>query len=283
MMHTTDRGRASDGEHLTAAGRVLAILEVFRTQPSPLSMAEISRRSGLSTTTTHRLVHELLEWGAIERTDERRYRLGIKVLELAASSGEAMRLRERALPALLRLHRMLRVLVVHLSIRDGFDTVYVESLRTAHGGVSTNRIGGRMPLHLTATGRVLLAYADTATQEAFLASPLEARTPFSTADPDVLRAEFPGIREQQSVITARQVTENTGAVAAPVFDGHDHVVAAVGLVLDLNEHHLEDYVDLVRAAAAQVTKALETAPAQRSSNRGSVVRKGAPPVPPRRG
>lgn len=256
---TDTTGRAPEA-HLTAAGRVLAILEVFRTQHAPLSMAEISRRSALSTTTTHRLVHELLDWGAVERTDDGRYRLGTKVLELAASSGEAMHLRERALPALLRLHRMLRVLVVHLSIRDGFDTVYVESLRSAHGGVSTNRIGGRMPLHLTATGRVLLAYADPATQEAFLARPLEARTAYSTTDPDLLRAEFVTIREQQSVITARQVTENTGAVGAPVFDAPDRVVAAVGLVLDLKEHHLEDYVELVHAAAAQVTRALESAP-----------------------
>lgn len=253
VMSPDDESRES---RLTAAGRMLAVLEVFRTQPSPLRMAEISRHSGLSTTTTHRLMHELLDWGAVEMADSGGYQLGTKVLELAAASGDALRLRERALPALLRLHRMLRVLVVHLSIRDGFDTVYVESLRSAHGGVSTNRIGGRMPLHLTATGRVLLAYADEAVQEGFLARPLEVRTRFTTTDPDELRRTFPGIREHQVVTTARQVTENTGAVAAPVFDHQERVVAAVGIVLNLKDHHLEDYLELVRAAASQVTASL---------------------------
>ncbi|MCP2636336.1 IclR family transcriptional regulator [Microbacterium sp. HD4P20] len=255
-MTETATGDASRDGRLTAAGRVLAVLEVFRTRPSPLRMAEISRHAGLSTTTTHRLIHELLDWGAVEVAETGGYQLSTKVLELAAASGDALRLRERALPALLRLHRMLRVLVVHLSIRDGFDTVYVESLRSAHGGVSTNRIGGRMPLHLTATGRVLLAYADDDVQAGFLAQPLEARTRFTTTDPDELRRGFAGIREQQAAMTARQVTENTGAVAAPVFDHQERVVAAVGIVLNLKDHHLEDYLELVRAAASQVTGSL---------------------------
>ncbi|GAA3766000.1 IclR family transcriptional regulator [Microbacterium kribbense] len=242
----------------TAAGRVLAIFEVFRTASSALSMAEVSRRASLSMTTTHRLMHELLDWGAVERTDEGRYRLGTKMLELAASSGAALRLRERAVPALLRLHRMLRVLVVHLSIRDGFESVYVESFRSAHGTISTNRIGGRMPLHLTANGRILLAYADSAVQDAYLASPLEARTRFSDVDPAVLRGEFELVRERRWIITTGQVTENTGGIAAPVFDGHDRVVAAVGIVVNVAEQHLEDYVEMVRSAAAQITHAIET-------------------------
>lgn len=256
-MTQTSGGDEAEAVRLTAAGRVFAILEVFRTQSAAPSMAELSRRAGLSMTTTHRLVHELLAWGAVERRDDGRYQLGTKMLELATSSGDAMHLRERALPALLRLHRMLRVFVVHLSIRDGFDSVYIESLRSAHSSVGANRIGGRMPLHVTATGRVLLAYADADLQDDYLAQPLEARTRFTDTDPAVLRAEFASIREHQVVVTARQVTENTGGVAAPVFDAQGKVIAAVGVVLTLKEHHLEDYVDLVRAAASQITRSLE--------------------------
>ncbi|WP_435526283.1 IclR family transcriptional regulator domain-containing protein [Microbacterium elymi] len=119
-------------------------------------------------------------------------------------------------------------------------------------------MGGRMPLHMTATGRILLAYADAHTQDAFLAAPLEVRTPYTVTDPAVLRAEFHTIREQKWLITTRQVTVDTGGVAAPVFDAQDRVVAAVGIVLNLEEHHLEDYVEMVRAAAAQITRAIET-------------------------
>lgn len=252
----TDDGQAPGGGRFTAAGRVLAILDVFRTSPSPLSTAEISRHSRLSMTTTHRLLHELLDWGAVARVAGGRYELGTKMFELATASGDAIRLRESALPALLRLHRMLRVMVVHLSVRDGYDSVYVESLRSARGGVATNRMGGRMPLHISSTGRVLLAYADPQVQDAYLARPLAGYTRFTDTDPAVLRAEFGAIREHQSVITTRQVTENTGGVAAAVFDHDDQVAAAVGIVLPLRDHHLEDYLELVKTTAAQITRAL---------------------------
>lgn len=244
---------------ITAAGRVLAILEVFRLQASPLTLSEISKRSGLTMTTSHRLTRELLDWGALERTEDGHYQLGTKLLDLATSSGNAMKLRERAIPSLLRLHQMLRGLVVHLSIRDGFETVYVESLRSGQGTVSMNRIGGRMPLHVSSTGRVLLAYADPGVQERFLARPLQAFTPYTVVDPDQLRSEFVSIRKRQSVTTTAQVTMNTGGVASPVFDRNGQVIAAVGIVVTLQHNQLEDHVPLVRATAARITRALHHA------------------------
>src|SRR5690606_19892140 len=109
---------------LTAAGRVLAVLEVFRHASIPVTLTEISRAASLSMTTTHRLVHELLQWGALEQTEDARYRLGTKMLDLVATSAHAMQLRERALPWLVRLNQMLRNAVVHLSIRDGEESVF---------------------------------------------------------------------------------------------------------------------------------------------------------------
>lgn len=257
MPQTSGEPVADESSRLTAAGRVFAVLDVFRAPSPPLSLAEISRRAGLSMTTTHRLVHELLDWHAMERTDDGRFQLGDRLLELAAASGPGLHLRERALPALLRMHRMVRVMVVHLAVRDGGEAMYVESLRAAHGDVPSNRIGGRMPLHATATGRVLLAYADPAVQDAYLASPLHKYTRYTETDPAALRGEFEVIRQQRSLVTTRQVTENTGGVASPVFDRHDRVVAAVGIVLTLEEQQIEDYVDLVRSTAGQISRALE--------------------------
>ena len=54
-----------------AAGRLLAVLDAFGPRSRALSLSEISRRSELSLSTTHRLVHELLSWGALERDAER--------------------------------------------------------------------------------------------------------------------------------------------------------------------------------------------------------------------
>jgi hypothetical protein len=68
----------------TVAARVLAILGSFSPGHPELSLVEISRRSGLAASTTHRLVGELRAWGALERNADLRYCIGPRLRELAA-------------------------------------------------------------------------------------------------------------------------------------------------------------------------------------------------------
>lgn len=244
---------------LTAAGRVFAILDVFRTSHAPVTLSDISRRSGLSMTTAHRLTHELLGWQALERTESGAYQLGTKMLELGTASGTAMRLRELAMPSLVRLHQMLRGLVVHLAVRDGVESVYVEALRSGTGIVRANRLGGRLPLHVTAPGIVLLAYADAAVQERVLSQSLRAFTPLTETDPDALRALFSTIRATRTYLARSQVTMVTGGVASPVFGPDGEVIASVGIVVALEDHRLEECAPLVQATAKRISRALDFA------------------------
>ena len=69
----------------TVTSRVLAILDSFMPGHS-LSLIEISRRTGLASSTTHRLVGELRAWGALERDERLRYRIGPRLRELARLS-----------------------------------------------------------------------------------------------------------------------------------------------------------------------------------------------------
>src|SRR5258708_16970576 len=86
------------------AGRLLAVLDAFGPRSRALSLSEISRRSELSLSTTHRLVHELLTWGALERDPNGRYSIGVRLLELAALAPRGLDLREAAFPCLDELH-----------------------------------------------------------------------------------------------------------------------------------------------------------------------------------
>ena len=78
----------------TVAARVLAILGSFSPGHTDLTLAQISRRTGLAASTTHRLVGELQAWGALERDADLRYRIGRRLRELAALSPAAGRLRD---------------------------------------------------------------------------------------------------------------------------------------------------------------------------------------------
>lgn len=237
-----------------AATRMLSVLDVFRRTSRPVSLSEISRLSGLSMTTAHRLTHELLDWQALERTDDGLYRIGTKLLEVVTSSTHAMDLRERALPWLVRLHQTLRNLIVHLAIRDGDESVYIEALHSSTRAARMNRLGGRMPLHVTATGRVLLAYAPQAVQERVLAQPLAAFTSETDTDPALLAAELRRIREDKLAISSNQVVVGTGGIAAPILDRDGVIVAAVGIVVRLDQYHLEEYGSIVSSAAEKISR-----------------------------
>ena len=74
----------------TVTGRVMTILGAFSPERPAMGIQEISRRTGLPKSTTHRLVTELVEWGALARGgeggDEYMYQVGPLVLSLAATA-----------------------------------------------------------------------------------------------------------------------------------------------------------------------------------------------------
>lgn len=230
MQSARTRRRAADGAQMTAAQRVLAVLDTFDEDHPTLTLSEISRRSGLTLSTTHRLVGELREWGALERSAEGRYAIGMRVLELGALEPQGLRLREVALPHLADLQTSMNV-NVHLAVRDGYDTVYVESLRARGGANVLTRLGGRWPLHSTGTGQVLLAHASQPFQEDFLSLPMQKYTRKTITDPYVLRRVLADVRRTGVAIVDESITEHAVAVAMPIRGPRDRVIAALSVTL----------------------------------------------------
>lgn len=239
----------------TAAARVLALLGAFSRGGGALTLSEISRYADLSLTTTHRLAKEVLEWGGLELDDQGRYRLSRKILDLASSSTRALGLRERALPHLANLHR-LTGLTVHLSVRDDRDVVYLDVLRAHANLTGESRIGGRLRLHVAATGLVLLAYAHESCVDDYLQEPLRRYTPEGIGDPATLRSCLAEVRRNRFAIARRFVSMQAGSVAAPIFNPDGTVDTALGIVYLTERDDPMKLVDLARATANRISHAL---------------------------
>jgi DNA-binding IclR family transcriptional regulator len=236
---------------------MLAVLDAFDVGHSSLTLSEISRRSGLSLTTTHRLVGELRAWGALERDPDGRYGIGLRVLELGALAPHGLQLRELALPHLDDLHQATRA-NVHLAVRDGSDVVYVEALR-ARGAIRIlSRLGGRWPLHATGTGLVLLAFAPPDVMEAVLAAPLRRFTPDTVTDPAALRRTLADVRRTGVAVADNQLTADSPAlaVAVPVRGPGDEVVAALGVTVRRDSVPAHALVPVLDATARGISRAL---------------------------
>ncbi|GLZ05640.1 transcriptional regulator [Actinomadura sp. NBRC 104412] len=238
---------------LTAAQRVLSILGVFDIDNAALSLSEISRRTGLTLSTTHRLVNELRVWGALDRDADGKYSIGLRILELGTTS-QGLRLREVALPFLEDLQHAVRA-NIHLAVADGHDVIYIESLRAREGVPVPSRLGGRWPMHATGTGLVLLAFAPQEFQEEVLSSKLRRFTEYTPTDPDALRHRLAEIRRSGVAIIENQLTYDARAIAVPIRGPRDRVIAAVGLTTptDMPPHAL---VPALAATARGISRTL---------------------------
>jgi DNA-binding IclR family transcriptional regulator len=274
---TVQAEHGAQATRTNAAGRLLAVLDAFGPRSRALSLSEISRRSGLSLSTTHRLVHELLSWGALERDSGGRYSIGVRLLELAALAPRGLDLREAAFPILDDLHHRTRG-NVHLGVRNGLEVVYVEAIRACATHPTNGRIGDRWPMHATGTGLVLLAFADRDLQEEALRRPLERFTPLTITDPAELRRKLAQVRQSGYAVAVGQITLPDVVVAVPVHDPFGDLAAAISVVVEAARAKPQVLVSMLGDASAEITRRLAAQSGQRLVRAVPRVR-GCAPVP----
>jgi DNA-binding IclR family transcriptional regulator len=240
--------------------RALALLASFRAEHPELTLTELSRRSGLPLTTTHRLANELVAGGALERVDGR-YRIGLWLWEVASLAPRGLGLREAAMPFLEDVYAATRqnVQLAVLAIEAGAaEVVYLERLAPRNAVSVVTRVGGRLPVHATAVGRVLLAHSPPELQESVLARPLQRFTTETETDPDHLRHELAQVRRTGVAIAVQQIELVSLSVGAPVRGAGGEVVAAISVVAPV-EGGAQPYVPVVVAAARAISRAVASA------------------------
>jgi DNA-binding IclR family transcriptional regulator len=258
--HGQDTGTAVLKQNLTWSGRsvpakLLGLLAAFGPDRQALSVTELSRRSGLPLTTTHRLVGELTSWGALERGADGLYRVGLRLVEIASLCPRGIGLRDAALPYLEDLYEATHQ-NIQLAVRDGLDAVYVERIAGRLAIAVRTQVGARWPLHATGVGLALLAHAPTDVQERVFASPLTRFTTKTVDDHRTLRRMLAEARRTGLAVSDGQVTLDAYSVAAPVRGPRDVVVAAVSIVVPADDPRRLGWGPAVRAAARGISRAL---------------------------
>jgi DNA-binding IclR family transcriptional regulator len=244
-------GRPPHGEPVL--DRAFRILGAFGPGSRTLTLTSLAARTGLPKATTLRLARKLVEWGALERADDGGYMVGLRLLEVASLAPRGHGLRALALPYLEDLHHATGQHVL-LAVRDGHEAVLVERLSARGAGRVMYRVGGRMPLHSTGVGLVLLAHAPVAVQDEVLAGDLRLEPEHGQLPERELRAQLAAVRQRGVAVMSRPQPEPMTSVAGPVFDTR-RVVAAVSA---LTRFELLGPAALVPAVIA-VTRAISRA------------------------
>lgn len=237
----------------TMTGRIVRVLETFTAERSMQTAAEIGRRAGLPSSTAHRIVDELVAAGLLERDEDRRVHLGLRLWELALRGSTALRLRQAALPQMERVQARVRE-HTQLAVLEQDEALFLERLSHPDAGANITRIAGRLPLHASSSGLVLLAHAPASVRDRVLAAPLRAVSPETITDAGRLRRVLTDIRREGVVVAPGSIEGVSTGVAVPLRDA-GAVVAALSVVLP-RETAPEPAVAALREAAAAVEAAL---------------------------
>jgi len=215
--------------------KALDVLDCFTFQDRELTLSDISLKTGMNKATAKRLVSNLTSRNYLHQDpDNKRYRLGMRLLELGGIIFSSISLRKASSYPMSRLQNQTGSTVL-LGVRMDGQLVGVDK-REGQGLIRiSSDIGWRRPLHYGMLGMVMMAFLDpkeirTILQEA----PLQPYTPNAITDEDAFSLRLEKIRKQGYVVERGEAIEGFIGIAAPIRDYSRQVIAALGVALPAN-------------------------------------------------
>ncbi len=249
-------GKDSQTPTIQVLERSFALLDLLANHPDPVSLKEISDRTGLHPSTAHRILNDLTIGRYVDRPQAGTYRLGMRLLELGNLVKARLDVREAALVPMRELHKM-TLQPVNLSMRQGDEIVYIERAYSERSGMQVVRaVGGHAPLHLTSVGKLFLAHDDPARVRAYaVRTGLTGHTRNSITDVTRLERELATVRAIGVARDDEELELGVRCMAAGIFDDQGKLLA--GLSVSSPADRLEEgWLDRVKATAAQISSAL---------------------------
>ena len=222
-------GAGSSG-NVRSVERAMSLLTTLAEQPGPVGVAEISAAVNLHPATVHRLLGTLVRLGWVDHPDSTRYRLGLRMLGVAALGVAQSPLLATSRDILNRLAET-SGWSAYLSVLIGTKVV---RLARSPGQLSQVRPtwdfdpGRSFPAHASADGKCLLAYLQPKERHKFLqVEPLARYTDDTIVEPDALEVELATVRNRAFALDRGEHRDFLKGAATPVFGAGGNVVAAL--------------------------------------------------------
>jgi DNA-binding IclR family transcriptional regulator len=231
--------------NVPAATRALRVLRYLASQPDPVSLDRLASAVGLPRSTAYHLMRAMEDEGFVTHlADEHRYGLGVAAFEVGSGysrQGPLQRIARRPLAALADALGQ----SAHLAVLHGRDVLYVIEERAPGRPPLVTDVGVRLPAHLTASGRAVLAALPANQVRALYPdrSAFADRHGSGPASPSALRALLGETRQRGHALEDGEVTPGFASVAAPVLDHNGHPVAGLAVT-----YPVDDSPDVARVA-----------------------------------
>jgi IclR family KDG regulon transcriptional repressor len=234
--------------------RGLRIIDLFDESKASLTASEVAATLHTTPATLYPTLHTLTSHGYLIRDEQKRYRLGMKLLERSGQVLAQSDVRRVARPHLRDLARQHQV-TADLAILYGTEVLYLEREVGHPTAILTEVVGRRVPAHCTSLGKALLAFLpDEERDELVRSLDLESFTPNTIVDPLRLLEELAEARARGYALDLEEFHRGSACVGAPVWSHGGRVVAAISLMLPIDDRiRSREYSEEAAAVAATAT------------------------------
>lgn len=211
--------------------KAFSILDLFSYQNTELSLNEIKNKLNMPKATVFRLLFTMEKHGFVRRVNPSgKYRLGQKLLYLGDMVAKDYDIIRIARPFMRDLWKELGE-TVDLTVISNDQVLFIEAFESIyHLKAEYSPVGKKLPIHCTASGKILAAFAPQQLSAAWPPQVFEAYTPYTITDPAVLRQELAQVREKGYAMDEGELDENINSYSVPIFCGPS-VQAALTVVV----------------------------------------------------
>jgi IclR family acetate operon transcriptional repressor len=210
-------------EGVNSVVHTIRILEQFKNGEG-LSATEISKLVGIPRATTYRLLKTLVLHQILIQSEDKKYRLTLRLMELGNAALAIPSLQQVIYPYLVSLVDITGE-TGHFSVLDGYNVGYIAKKESPHPFRMLSYVGWRGPLHATASGKILLSFADAAFIDHVLGQGMQAFTSYTIKNPILFKQEIAKIRMEKFAVDDEELSEGLLCFSVPVFLGEKRIAA----------------------------------------------------------
>jgi len=238
--------------------RAFSILEaISNADGEKMGIQDLAKASKLSKATAYRIASTLVSLDYIEKDENNKYSLGLKLISLSAVVLNNLQLIEVAKSELQDLAREIG-LTTHLGTIDGNDLLYLSKANSNNSIRTTSYVGQRSYLHSTSLGKVLCAYLPLSKVTQIMREKgMPEFTPKTITKIDDYLHELEKVKSQGFAVDNEENENFVRCVAAPVFDHTGRVISAIsisGLIVHIPESRLPKVVEAVKSRALRISR-----------------------------
>lgn len=222
--------------------------------------SELARLAGYNDATTHRILQDMLKYGLVgQNKSTKKFHLGYSLFELGYMARSLFSINEYARPHMEELANITGESIYLNILIDDNEALLIDSIDSSHHLRIVEPLGLRLPLHIGATRKIILAYLNKEKQDEYIKNcVLKSRTEKTIINETDLKEELIKIKKKGFAVSYGETTKGTAGVAVPIF-GINKVEGSLGIAtpdIRLNEENIAEYVELLLAKSKRISETL---------------------------